>query len=321
MKQVGIVGGGGYTAGELIRILLQHPSVQLKWVKSESQQGKLISDVHQDLIGETLLSFTHELDWNIDVLFLCMGHGRSATFLAENTIPEDILVIDLSRDFRLSSNANPFVYGLPELNRAAIQNSKRIANCGCFATAIQLGLLPLAAEGWLQSDVHIQAITGATGAGQSPAATTHFSWRQNNLSVYKAFQHQHLDEIEQSVHQLQPEFGESLNFIPVRGDFARGIFASMYTKVDASFEQIKEAYSDYYAAAPFTHISANNISLKQVVNTNKCLLYLEKHDDKLLIISVIDNLLKGASGQAVQNMNLALGLKETAGLELKAMVF
>jgi N-acetyl-gamma-glutamyl-phosphate reductase len=321
MTQIGIIGGGGYTAGELIRILLHHPFAHIKWIKSNSQAGKFICEVHQDLLGETSLQFTDQVDWDIDVLFLCSGHGQSSIFLSENTLPEDLLIIDLSRDFRLKSAQHSFIYGLPELNKSDIQSSTRIANCGCFATAIQLALLPLAANNWLNSEVHVQAITGATGAGQSPSSTTHFSWRNNNLSAYKAFQHQHLDEIHQSLQQLQADFQYSINFIPVRGDFARGIFASIYTEVDESYEQLLKAYQKYYVDSPFVHISIDNISLKQVVNTNKCLLHLQKHGNKLLIISTIDNLLKGASGQAVQNMNLALGLEETAGLGLKAMAF
>lgn len=318
MIQVGIIGGAGYTAGELIRILSYHPAVAINYIHSSSQSGKQVSSIHQDLVGEVFLTFTDQIHFDIDVLFLCMGHGRSKTFLAENSIPDHVLLIDLSRDFRLEDH---FVYGLPELNKSAIQQSKRIANCGCFATAIQLALLPLAAQQLLQEAVHIHAITGSTGAGQSPSATTHFSWRNNNVSIYKAFKHQHLAEIERSLTQLDPQFQQSLNFLPVRGAFTRGIFASAYTTTSLSEAELYELYQSFYKQAPFVWISEENPSLKQVVNTNKCLLHLEKHEDKVLIISMIDNLIKGASGQAVQNMNLALGLEETAGLHLKAMAF
>lgn len=318
MKQVGIIGGGGYTAGELIRILQYHPEVEIAYVYSNSQQGKAISEVHEDLIGEVNLNFSGDFHFDLDVLFLCMGHGRSATFLTENQVPDQVAIIDLSRDYRLSET---YVYGLPELNKAAIQETNRIANCGCFATTIQLGLLPLAADGALNSDVHIHAITGSTGAGQSPKPTTHFSWRNNNLSVYKAFQHQHLDEIKRSMVQLQPGFSHDLNFLPLRGDFPRGIFASLYTKSSKSLEELYAIYEAYYADHPFTIVTRRNPNLKQVVNTNKCLVYLEKHEDKVLIISMIDNLVKGASGQAVQNMNLVFGWEETRGLQLKALAF
>lgn len=318
MIKAGIIGGGGYTAGELIRILLYHPEVEIAYVLSNSQAGKPVSSVHSDLVGECFLDFTNEPSMDIDVLFLCMGHGKSKTFLAENNVPEEIAVIDLSRDFRLGTS---FVYGLPELHKKAIQKSKRIANCGCFATAIQLGLLPLAKAQLLQDDAHVNAITGSTGAGQSPVPTTHFSWRNNNLSIYKAFSHQHLDEIWQSVKFLQPTFKKDINFLPLRGDFPRGIFVSMYTKYEGSQEELHKLYTDFYHDAPFTVVSKQNPHLKQVVNTNKCLVHVEKHGDKALIISMIDNLVKGASGQAVQNMNLVFGFEETMGLRLKAMAF
>lgn len=319
MIKVGIIGGAGYTAGELIRILLYHPNVEIVYIHSKSQTGKLVSSIHEDLVGECYQHFTDEVVLqDIDLLFLCMGHGRSKEFLASNDIPDNLAIIDLSRDYRLETD---FVYGLPELHRHAIQNTKRVANPGCFATAIQLPLLPLAKAGWLKEEVHIHAITGSTGAGQSPQATTHFSWRNNNLSVYKAFRHQHLDEIKQSVHFLQPQFEQAFNFIPLRGDFARGIFASIYTDISQSENDIKNLYKTFFKEAPFVQISDHNPHLKQVVNTNKCILHLEKHQGKLLLISTIDNLLKGASGQAVQNMNLMFGLEETTGLKLKAMVF
>lgn len=321
MIKVGIIGGGGYTAGELIRLLQYHPKAEINFIHSKSQAGKLVSEVHDDLVGECFLTFTNEVHFDLDVLFLCQGHGASTTFFLHNDVPKDLLVIDLSRDFRLKKEENEFIYGLPELNKSSIQSSKQIANPGCFATAIQLALLPLASKDLLTSEVHIHALTGSTGAGQSPKSSTHFSWRNNNISIYKAFNHQHLDEIEQSVKQLQPEFDQMINFLPIRGDFTRGIFASLYTNVGEELENIQEVYEDFYADAPYVHLSKFNPSLKQVVNTNKCLVYLEKHDDKLLIISMIDNLLKGASGQAVQNMNLAMGFEETMGLQLKATVF
>lgn len=319
MIKAGIIGGAGYTAGELLRILLYHPDVEITYVHSKSQTGKLVSSIHEDLAGECLLHFTGEVVLDgIDVLFLCMGHGRSKDFLEKHTIPEELAIIDLSRDYRLGTD---FVYGLPELHREAIKKTKRLANPGCFATAIQMPLLPLAKAGWLRDEVHIHAITGSTGAGQSPQATTHFSWRNNNLSIYKAFRHQHLDEIVQSVHFLQPRFEKALNFLPLRGDFTRGIFASLYTNTSESEAAIRDLYQNFFQNAPFVHIITDNPHLKQVVNTNKCLIHLEKHGDKLLIISMIDNLLKGASGQAVQNMNLMFGLEETTGLRLKAMFF
>lgn len=318
MIQAGIIGGGGYTAGELIRILTYHPEVELSFVHSKSQAGNPIHSIHTDLLGEINLDFTDTVDFGVDVIFLCMGHGQSKAFLEANNIPEELVVIDLSHDYRLDPN---FVYGLPELNREAIRQSKRIANCGCFATAIQLGLLPLAKAGLLKDEVHVTAITGSTGAGQSPGATTHFSWRNNNISVYKAFNHQHLAEIIRSLTQLQPGFKDHLNFVPVRGDFARGIFASMYTDCALSENELYELYEDYYGEAPFTIVSRENPNVKQVVNTNKCIVHLEKHNGKAFIISMIDNLLKGASGQAVENMNLIFGFNQTAGLQLKASVF
>lgn len=318
MIKAGIIGGGGYTAGELIRILLYHPEVEIAYVVSNSQAGKPVSSVHDDLDGECDLIFSSEPTTDVDALFLCMGHDKSKGFLEENDIPAETAVIDLSRDFRLDDS---FVYGLPELHREKIQASKRIANCGCFATAIQLGLLPLAKAGLLQDEVHVHAITGSTGAGQSPMPTTHFSWRNNNLSIYKAFHHQHLDEIWQSVQFLQPGYDRDINFLPLRGDFARGIFASLYTRYDGTEEQLYDLYKDYYQDAAFTTVTKQNPHLKQVVNTNKCLIHVEKHGDKALIISMIDNLTKGASGQAVQNMNLVFGLEETMGLRLKAVAF
>ncbi|RZK57586.1 MAG: N-acetyl-gamma-glutamyl-phosphate reductase, partial [Pedobacter sp.] len=319
------IGGAGYTGGEMLRILVNHPNVEIAFVNSTSNAGNLISDVHTDLIGDTDLKFTSDIPQDIDVLFLCVGHGDAKKFLAANPINENIKIIDLSQDFRLKANAQlsnrGFVYGLPELNRDAIKNAKNIANPGCFATCIQLGLLPLAAKGLLKSEVHINATTGSTGAGQSLSTTSHFSWRNNNLSIYKAFEHQHLNEIGESLLQLQPSISDALNFIPQRGAFTRGILASMYLESDLTLEEAQTIYEDYYSAHPFTHVSRKNIDLKQVVNTNKALVHIEKHGNKLFIISAIDNLLKGASGQAVQNMNLMFGLEETAGLKLKAAYF
>ncbi|ETZ19436.1 N-acetyl-gamma-glutamyl-phosphate reductase [Pedobacter sp. V48] len=320
--RAGIVGGAGYTGGEMLRILVNHPIVEIVFVNSNSNAGNLISDVHTDLFGDTDLRFTDELSSDIDVLFLCVGHGDAKKFLAANVIDSSIKIIDLSQDFRLKVNAgNKWVYGLPELNREAIQKASYIANPGCFATCIQLGLLPLASKGLLKSEVHINATTGSTGAGQSLASTSHFSWRNNNLSVYKAFEHQHLNEIGESLKQLEPGFNEDLNFIPQRGDFTRGILAAMYLESDLTAEEAQRIYEDFYASHPFTHVSKRNIDLKQVVNTNKGLVHVEKHGNKLFIVSIIDNLLKGASGQAVQNMNLIFGLEEGTGLRLKAAAF
>ena len=318
MLKVGIIGGGGYTAGELIRILQYHPEVEISFVQSASQAGKYVYDTHDDLMGECTLKFTAELSTDVDALFLCMGHGQSPAFMAQNAIPDHVAVIDLGNDFRLDET---WVYGLPELNRATIQRSKRIANPGCFATTIQLGLLPLANAGLLAPEVHINAITGSTGAGQAPSATTHFSWRASNLSVYKAFNHQHLDEIRRSLVQAQPGFGGELNFIPMRGDFTRGILATMYLDCKLSEQELNELYTQTYLNEPFTFVSAPNPHLKQVVNTNKCLVHVEKHGNKAFIISAIDNLTKGASGQAVQNLNLIFGLPEKTGLNLKSVAF
>lgn len=332
MIKAGIIGGAGYTGGEMLRILINHPNVEIAFVNSTSNAGNLISDVHTDLIGDTDLKFVSDIPQDIDVLFLCVGHGDAKKFLTANPINDNIKIIDLSQDFRLSANANfsspdsglsakDFVYGLPELNHDQIKSAKNIANPGCFATCIQLGLLPLAAKGLIKSEVHINATTGSTGAGQSLSATSHFSWRNNNLSIYKAFEHQHLNEIGESLLQLQPSLSDELSFIPQRGAFTRGILASMYLESDLTLEEAQSIYEDYYSTHPFTHVSRKNIDLKQVVNTNKALVHIEKHGDKLFIISIIDNLLKGASGQAVQNMNLMFGLDETAGLKLKAAYF
>jgi N-acetyl-gamma-glutamyl-phosphate reductase len=319
--KIGIIGGGGYTAGELLRLLIHHPQVTIDFVLSNSQNGKQISSVHEDLVGDIDLAFTDKMNLDVDVIFICSGHGFSKKFLSENEIPENIAIIDLSTDFRLKKVGNSFVYALPELQKAAIRASNRIANPGCFATAIQLALLPLAANQVLKNDIHINALTGSTGAGQQPTETGHFSWRLNNISIYKPFSHQHLAEITQSLIQLQPDFKHEINFLPVRGNFARGIYASVYTKFEGTIETAYEWYENFYKDSAFTVITKENPNLKQVVNTNKCVLHLLKHGDKLLIISMIDNLLKGASGQAVQNMNLVLGLPEKMGLGLKAVYF
>jgi N-acetyl-gamma-glutamyl-phosphate reductase len=321
----GIIGGAGYTGGEMLRILINHPDVEIAFVHSNSNAGNHVYDVHTDLLGDTDLKFAAELAYNINVLFLCLGHGDAKKFLDAYPIPDHIKIIDLSQDFRLAKNAKHkeknFVYGLPELDREAVKQAQNIANPGCFATCLQLGLLPLADKGLLKSEIHVTATTGSTGAGQSPSATTHFTWRNDNLSVYKAFEHQHLNEIGQSLKLLQPDFDKAINFIPYRGDFTRGIIASIYTDSDLTEAEALKLYQHYYAEHPFTHVTNHNIDLKQVVNTNKCFLQVQKHGNKLLIVSILDNLLKGASGQAVQNMNLMFGLVERAGLRLKATGF
>lgn len=320
--KVGIIGGAGYTAGELLRLLLNHPAVEIVFVNSESNAGNLITDVHAGLWGETDLRFTDQLPFeDVDVVYFCFGHGKSTQFLAEHYIPADVRIIDLAQDFRLAADDNDYVYGLPELNGLQLQGAQHVANPGCFATCIQLGLLPLAANGWLDGDISVNAITGSTGAGVKPSATTHFSWRTGNLSIYKAFRHQHIPEIMQSLHRLQPSFDGAVDFIPYRGDFPRGIFATLVARCDKSEDEIIEAYKNFYAEASFTHYVVRPLDLKQVVNTNKCLVHVEKYGEKVLVTSCIDNLLKGASGQAVQNMNLMFGLEETAGLRLKPVAF
>jgi len=322
MIKVGIIGGAGYTAGELLRILLNHPEVEIAFVQSSSNSGNLFSNVHVDLLGETDLKFIAELPLSqTDVIFLCMGHGKSKEFMEEHEIRESVKIIDLSHDFRLKREGNNFIYGLPELNREAIKAAKNIANPGCFATGIQLALLPLAANHLLTGEVHVQAITGSTGAGQKPTATSHFSWRNNNLSAYKIFEHQHEGEILQSLKQLQPEFSSDFNFVPIRGNHTRGIFVSAYTNFSGTLKVAMELYTKYYETHPFVFVTENNPGLKQVVNTNKAVIYLEKHGNKLVIISISDNLIKGASGQAVQNMNLMFGLDEKTGLNLKPVAF
>ncbi len=320
--KAGIIGSAGYTGGELLRILIYHPNVDIVFANSNSNANKMISDVHTDLLGDTNLKFSNQIHTQIDVLFLCVGHGDALKLKESN--PEifehkTLKIIDLSQDFR--NEKHGFIYGLPELKKTAILASNRIANPGCFATAIQLSLLPLAQKKLLKNDIHIHATTGSTGAGQSLSATSHFSWRNNNLSSYKEFEHQHLNEINQNLTYLQPDFNKDINFVPMRGAFTRGILASIYTHSDASLTQSIELFEAYYQNHPFTHISSKNIDLKQVINTNKCILHLQKKGDNLLITSIIDNLLKGASGQAVQNMNILFGLDEKTGLLLKSIGF
>lgn len=318
--KVGIIGGAGYTAGELLRLLINHPNVEISFVHSSSNAGNRITDVHQGLFGETDLVFSDSFDLSaIDLLFLCSAHGDSSKFLEANPAPAGLKIIDLAQDFRDESNG--FVYGLPEMNRDRIAAATRIANPGCFATALQLSILPLAAAGKLVDEIHITAATGSTGAGVKPGATTHFSWRSDNLSVYKAFEHQHLKEVARMIAAKQPGFDKAVNFVPMRGDFARGIFASVYTKCDLTIEEAYKLYSDYYKDAAFTFVVDKLPDLKQVVNTNKALIGLQRHGDKLLIVTVIDNLLKGASGQAVQNMNIVNGWDEHTGLRLKPSAF
>lgn len=322
--KAGIAGGAGYTGGELIRLLINHPQTELRFIHSKSNAGNAVYKVHQDLIGETDLKFTGELTDDIDVLFLCVGHGEAKKFLEANDIAEDIRVIDLSTDFRLTKDARhknrEFAYGLPELNKEGIQSAKNIANPGCFATSIQLGLLPLAKAGLLD-EISTTGITGSTGAGQGLSVTSHFSWRANNIQAYKTLTHQHLAEIRESLSRLQGDSDLELNFVPWRGDFTRGIFISSVIHCERTLEELQQLYKDFFAPHPFTIVSDDTIFLKQVVNTNKCLIQLEKVGSKLVVHSALDNLLKGASGQAVQNMNLMFGIEETSGLKLKANYF
>lgn len=320
--KAGIIGGAGYTGGETIRLLLHHPDVTLSFVHSRSNAGNPLHAAHADLLGETDMTFTDIIQQDVDAMFLCLGHGESKKFLAEHTINESVKVIDLSQDFRLgeSVNGREFVYGLPEMNRDTIKKAKNIANPGCYATAIQLGLLPLAKANVLE-EVFTTGITGSTGAGQKLQDTTHFTWRANNISAYKTLTHQHLREITRSLKQLYPSFNSAINFIPWRGDFPRGIFVSSCVASKLSLDEAMNLYKSFYKGDPFTIVSDQTLDLKQVVNTNKCIIQLEKEGDKLVVHSAIDNLLKGASGQAVQNMNLMLGLDETAGLKLKSVVF
>ena len=321
MIKVGILGAAGYTGGELIRLLLNHPKAEIVFANSESNAGNLVSDVHEGLIGDTDLRFTDAMPFDqVDVVFFCFGHGKSEAFLKEHTIPANIKIIDLAQDFRIKGN-HDYVYGLPEINKAEIVKAQHVANPGCFATAIQVALLPAAKMGLLTEDVAVNAITGSTGAGQKPGATTHFSWRSDNLSIYKAFSHQHIAEIRQSLTQIQGCLDASIDFIPYRGNFARGIFCTAVVKTIANAEDVIAAYKDFYRDAAFTHYSDKAIDLKQVVNTNKALVHVDCFEGKILVTSAIDNLLKGAVGQAVQNMNLLFGLEETAGLKLKASAF
>ncbi|TMI66142.1 MAG: N-acetyl-gamma-glutamyl-phosphate reductase [Bacteroidetes bacterium] len=322
--KVGIIGGAGYTGGELIRLLIHHPDVAVSFIHSRSNAGKPVHSVHQDLIGDTDLKFSGELSDDIDVLFLCLGHSESKKFLSENKIADKIKIIDLANDFRLAQSSQlgvrSFIYGLPELNRDKIKSANSIANPGCFATTIQLGLLPLAKAGLLK-DVYTTGITGSTGAGQSLSATSHFSWRENNIQAYKTLTHQHLGEIGESLKQLQSSGNIAVNFVPWRGDFTRGIFISSQLPCDLSLIELNKLYEDFYSGHPFTHVTKDPVFLKQVVNTNKCIIQLEQVGSQLVVHSVADNLLKGASGQAVQNMNLMCGLNETSGLNLKANYF
>lgn len=324
MIKAGIIGGSGYTGGELIRILLNHPKVNIDFIYSTTRSGKKASTAHPDLLGVTEIKFTGEVNLRVDVVFLCLGHGNSTAFLNEHQFSDNTKIIDLSNDFRLKAdsqfNGKDFIYGLPELNRDAIKKATYIANPGCFATAIQLALLPLAKDGALDNPVHINAVTGSTGAGVGLSATSHFSWRTNNISWYKPFTHQHLGEIKESLHSLQANAGD-LFFLPSRGNFTRGIFATGYTNYAGTLEDAKKLYQTFYTEAKFTQVSDEEICLKQVVNTNHCHIHLHKHNGVLLITSAIDNLLKGASGQAVQNMNLMFKFEETEGLQLKAGVF
>ena len=319
--KIGILGAAGYTGGELIRLLLNHPEAEIVFANSESNAGNLVSDVHEGLIGETELKFTDEMPFDqVDVVFFCFGHGKSEAFLKEHTIPENVKIIDLAQDFRIKGG-HDYVYGLPEINKEQIQQALHLANPGCFATAIQLALLPAAMLHLLKEDVAVNAITGSTGAGQKPGATTHFSWRVDNLSIYKPFQHQHIAEIRQSLTQEQGYLDASIDFIPYRGNFARGIFCTAVIKTDAPASDVIAAYKEYYRNAAFTHYSDKSIDLKQVVNTNKALVHVDGFEGKILVTSCIDNLLKGAVGQAVQNMNIMFGLDETTGLKLKASAF
>lgn len=320
--RIGILGAAGYTGGELIRLLLNHPEAEIVFANSESNAGNPVTDVHEGLYGDTDLKFTSDMPFDaVDVVFFCFGHGKSEAFLKEHSVPASVRIIDLAQDFRLAAPGNDFVYGLPEINRDRIKTAAHVANPGCFATCIQLALLPAAKMGLLQQDVAVNAITGSTGAGQKPGATTHFSWRVDNMSVYKAFNHQHVPEIRQSLTQLQGQLPASIDFIPYRGNFARGIFATAVVRTQADADTIVDGYKDFYAGEPFTHYVDKQIDMKQVVNTNKGLVHCEKYGDKLLVTSTIDNLLKGAVGQAVQNMNIMFGIDETAGLRLKPSAF
>lgn len=322
MIRIGILGAAGYTGGELIRLLLNHPEAEIVFANSESNAGNLVADVHEGLYGDTDLRFTDEMPFNdVDVVFFCFGHGKSEAFLKEHAIPQHVKIIDLAQDFRLAAPGNDYVYGLPEINKDKIATAQHVANPGCFATCIQLALLPAASMKIITENVSVNAITGSTGAGQKPSATTHFSWRNNNMSIYKAFTHQHVPEIRQSLTQVQGYLDADIDFIPYRGDFARGIFATAVVRTDKPIEEVIEGYKQFYANAAFTHYVDKAIDMKQVVNTNKALVHCDKYGRKLLITSTIDNLLKGAVGQAVQNMNIMFGINETTGLNLKSSAF
>ena len=332
MIKIGILGAAGYTGGELIRLLIHHPEAQIVFANSESNAGNYVADIHEGLYGDTDMKFTADMPFDdVDVIFFCFGHGKSEAFIREHHIPQHVRIIDLAQDFRIAGNdsnagfmtpANhDFVYGLPEINRELIANARHVANPGCFATCIQLGLLPAAKLGLISDDVAVNAITGSTGAGQKPGATTHFSWRNNNMSIYKAFTHQHVPEIRQSLRQVQGYLDAAIDFIPYRGDFARGIFATEVVRTDKPIEEIVEGYKEFYKDAAFTHYVDKSIDMKQMVNTNKALVHCDKFGNKLLITSCIDNLLKGAVGQAVQNMNIMFGIDEKSGLNLKPSAF
>lgn len=321
MLSVGILGAAGYTGGELIRVLLNHPQVNIVFANSESNAGNLVSDVHEGLIGETDLKFTSEMPFDkVDVVFFCFGHGKSEQFLKEHAIPANVKIIDLAQDFRIKGD-HDYIYGLPETHKTAIEACQHLANPGCFATCIQLAMLPALKNKLIEGDIHVSGVTGSTGAGQKPGATTHFSWRTDNISLYKTFTHQHLLEINQTVQELYPGYQGRVLFIPQRGCFARGIFVTAVAKCNFPIEEVQRLYADYYRDAAFTHFVTTSPDMKQVVNTNKALVYVEKYEDQLLMVSTIDNLLKGAVGQAVQNMNLMFGIEETAGLQLKASAF
>ena len=321
MVRVGILGAAGYTGGELIRLLINHPQAEIVFANSESNAGNLICDVHEGLMGETDMRFTAEMPFGeVDVVFFCFGHGKSRAFLQEHTIPSHVRIIDLAQDFRIAGE-HDYVYGLPETPRQQISTCMHLANPGCFATCIQLGLLPALKAGIISGDIHTNGITGSTGAGQKPGATTHFSWRNDNISIYKTFTHQHLHEINQTIHELQPQYDGQMFFIPQRGCFTRGIFVTSYARCNTPIEEVKAIYEDYYRDAAFTHVVSTSPDMKQVVNTNKALVYVERYADQLLMVSCIDNLLKGAVGQAVENMNLMFGLPEDTGLRLKASAF
>ena len=321
MVRVGILGAAGYTGGELIRLLINHPQAKIVFANSESNAGNLICDVHEGLMGETDMRFTAEMPFGeVDVVFFCFGHGKSRAFLQEHTIPSHVKIIDLAQDFRIAGE-HDYVYGLPETHRQEISTCMHLANPGCFATCIQLGLLPALKAGIISGDIHTNGITGSTGAGQKPGATTHFSWRNDNISIYKTFTHQHLHEINQTIHELQPQYDGQMFFIPQRGCFTRGIFVTSYARCNTPIEEVKAIYEDYYRDAAFTHVVSTSPDMKQVVNTNKALVYVERYADQLLMVSCIDNLLKGAVGQAVENMNLMFGLPEDTGLRLKASAF